>query len=255
MGYNAWMAQPPDFQLDRRVFDWRDPLVRFGAYVSCAWLIIATLGLWQFADWSKPLKPNEWGDMAAGLAAPMAFLWLVLGFVQQGKELGLQIKELRKTVEHQEELVKATREQVELERAARQPRFVLLSAATPNTTPPPFLYYVDVTNQGPAATNVRFEISVNGRSLTNALGPPGYYSAELVPPMRQYFYAFFATGQREQFTLSFHTPAQDDYPALTIQYTDMHGAPARVSFRGTLAGGGGGFVFDQVPHSSNGTTS
>jgi hypothetical protein len=69
----------------------------------------------------KGLDPNEWGDWAAGLAAPIAFLWLVLGYYQQGQELRanvqalhmqeqalqLQVRELQESVGQQKEMVTA----------------------------------------------------------------------------------------------------------------------------------------------------
>ncbi|BCY01606.1 hypothetical protein PszF2a_13950 [Stutzerimonas stutzeri] len=70
---------------------------------------------------------NEIGDFLAGIFSPLAFLWLVLGFLQQGKELQasrhalvLQADELRSSVEQQKELVKVSREQHELELDARK---------------------------------------------------------------------------------------------------------------------------------------
>jgi hypothetical protein len=58
---------------------------------------------------------NEWGDVFAGLAAPIAFIWLVLGFLQQGEEfrlssraLTLQVHELKESVEQQKQLVDAS---------------------------------------------------------------------------------------------------------------------------------------------------
>lgn len=58
---------------------------------------------------------NEWGDFFAGVSAPLAFLWLVIGYFQQGEELGqntkaleqqekalqLQVDELKQSVEQQ----------------------------------------------------------------------------------------------------------------------------------------------------------
>jgi len=70
---------------------------------------------------------NEVGDFLAGIFSPLAFLWLVLGFLQQGKELQasrsallLQAEELRSSVEQQKELVKVSREQHMLEMEGRQ---------------------------------------------------------------------------------------------------------------------------------------
>ncbi|MEN0653498.1 MULTISPECIES: hypothetical protein [Hyphobacterium] len=42
---------------------------------------------------------NEIGDFLAGLFGPAAFLWLVLGFLQQASELRIQSEELRATRE------------------------------------------------------------------------------------------------------------------------------------------------------------
>ncbi len=109
--------------LSRPIFDWSDPLTKFGVCVSTCWTVASIVALWAFADWSKKLPPNEWGDLAAGFAAPLAFFWLVLGFLQQGKELRLssralmlQVTELKSTVKHQADLAQATKQQVEMDR-------------------------------------------------------------------------------------------------------------------------------------------
>lgn len=70
-------------------------------------------------------NPNEIGDFLAGVFAPLAFLWLILGFFQQGNEmrqnslaLMLQADELNNSVEQYQELVKATQDQVENDKKA-----------------------------------------------------------------------------------------------------------------------------------------
>lgn len=77
------------------------------------------------------LKLNELGDFLAGSFGPIAFGWLVLGYIQQGKELKvssdalrLQADELRNSVEAQKDLVEVNRAQVkaELESAAASER-------------------------------------------------------------------------------------------------------------------------------------
>lgn len=78
------------------------------------------------------MPPNAWGDFFAGVSAPMAFLWLVVGYFQQGDELRqntqalklqekalqLQVEELRASVEQQKHLVEVTRQDLELSRSA-----------------------------------------------------------------------------------------------------------------------------------------
>jgi hypothetical protein len=58
------------------------------------------------------LELNEIGDLAAGVFGPLAFLWLILGYLQQGKELRastdalkLQAQELNNSVTQQEMMV------------------------------------------------------------------------------------------------------------------------------------------------------
>jgi hypothetical protein len=69
----------------------------------------------------KEMKPNEWGDFLAGTFAPLAFLWLVFGYRQQGEELKqntkaikLQADELKNSVEQQKALVDATKVELNL---------------------------------------------------------------------------------------------------------------------------------------------
>lgn len=97
-------------------------LKRVGFAGSAIWLglilIYSVLARTEFGQ----LKPNEIGDFLAGVFAPLAFFWLVLGFFQQGSELRnsgralwLQGEELRNSVEQQRQLVSVTREQLEFE--------------------------------------------------------------------------------------------------------------------------------------------
>lgn len=93
-----------------------------GFVITGAWILGLILYVAFSRDSIVDLAPNELGDFAAGAFAPLAFLWLVLGFFQQGEELRhsgqalwLQGRELQNSVEQQRELVKATREQLQFE--------------------------------------------------------------------------------------------------------------------------------------------
>jgi hypothetical protein len=96
--------------------------------------------VWLLLRWSDfaPLTPNEWGDWLAGTVAPVAFLWFILGYFQQGLELRqntqalkLQYRELKSSVEEQHRLVEAamrqalaSEESIALARRSERPRFV-----------------------------------------------------------------------------------------------------------------------------------
>ena len=93
-----------------------------GACLTLVWL--ASVGLYVSGQWLKVavLAPDALANFAAGVCAPLAFLWLVLGFFQQGQELRhsgralwLQGRELQQSVEQQRELVNVTREQLQFE--------------------------------------------------------------------------------------------------------------------------------------------
>ncbi|WP_223532126.1 hypothetical protein [Pseudomonas sp. BF-R-30] len=63
------------------------------------------------------LELNAIGDLSAGVFGPVAFLWLVLGYIQQGRELKIssdalqmQAAELKESVEQQKALVEAQQE-------------------------------------------------------------------------------------------------------------------------------------------------
>lgn len=73
------------------------------------------------------LPLNELGDFLAGAFGPLAILWLVLGYFQQGielrlnsKALHLQAEELANSVEQQRELVKVARDQYQSDREAME---------------------------------------------------------------------------------------------------------------------------------------
>jgi hypothetical protein len=100
-----------------------------GVVLTSLWLIAA--GIYCHSRWDVlvELKPDAVANFAAGVCAPLAFLWLVLGFFQQGQELRnsgralwLQGRELQHSVDQQRELVAVTREQLQFERAMLERR-------------------------------------------------------------------------------------------------------------------------------------
>lgn len=95
-------------------------LTNIGLAGTCVYLTFAVGN--AASNWSdfSNLTPNEWGDLLAGIFGPLTFLWLLIGFFQQGKSLrkqgeelqhsvdalNLQAKELAASVEQQREMVK-----------------------------------------------------------------------------------------------------------------------------------------------------
>jgi hypothetical protein len=148
--------------------------IRFmiGTVITIAWLVGTIILIVLQWDTAKTLKPNEWGDLFGGCFAPLAFLWLVLGYMQQGQELRnsadalrLQAEELRSSVEQQRLLVSVSREQVDAERSmwkqereAREeearPRLQLTSKPSYLTAGGGRMYVLIFLNVGPRAIAV-----------------------------------------------------------------------------------------------------
>lgn len=154
---------------------WRTIL---GCTLTVLWLGAMGL-LWKSQHGlSTALTLNEWGDFYAGVFAPLAFLWLVLGYLQQGEELRnsgralhLQAEELKNSVEQQSRLVDVSRKQLEQEiqaikfqrevqEAALLPRFTLAGAGS---------------SSGPEGTRLQLNLHNVGNFVTNvnvAFTPP-----------------------------------------------------------------------------------
>lgn len=102
--------------------------IKISWVATSLWIILWTVFL--YSDWTnaKNMGFNEWGDFFAGAFAPLAFLWLVIGYFQQGEELSqntraleqqeealkLQVEELRQSVEQQNKSATAQNRQAKI---------------------------------------------------------------------------------------------------------------------------------------------
>lgn len=90
-----------------------------GGIVSVLWIVGV---VWLVCGrWTQltSMELNALGDFFAGVFAPLAFLWLVLGYLQQGDELRLSTNELSQSVIAQRDLARVSREQLNGERLFR----------------------------------------------------------------------------------------------------------------------------------------
>lgn len=88
--------------------------------LTLLWLGAVCFGLASRWEDVIALKPNEMGDLAAGVAAPLAFLWLVRGYMLQSRELELQRQELALQRYELKQLVAAQNRQAEEVGAQRE---------------------------------------------------------------------------------------------------------------------------------------
>ncbi|WP_064390972.1 hypothetical protein [Pseudomonas sp. RIT-PI-r] len=99
-------------------------VLTFGYLIFIWWLVGERISSLQTMDL------NEVGDFLAGAFGPLAILWLVLGFFQQGAELRqstealkLQAEELKESVLQQAELAKATNQSLRNYELSLEPVF------------------------------------------------------------------------------------------------------------------------------------
>ena len=114
-------------------------------------------------------KLNELGDFLAGIFTPLVFLWLIVGYLMQYKELVLQRQESRRTQSTLSEQVSLLQQQVEGERQRSLPRLKLESVGITGGN-----YWWEIRNYGAKAT----ELSLLKDKEQMDLGLPG----SVLPP-------------------------------------------------------------------------
>lgn len=198
------------------------PYGRIGITVSTVILILCVI--YFYAEWPeiKAMKPNEFGDLLAGVLGPLALLWLVLGFFQQGEELRhsvraleLQSEELRNSVEQQAALVEVTREQAKAEiealhedrrarKADNSPRFTV-HASGGMQSGNAITQYFNVHNVGAMASDVSFELSASGSKVYDR------------------FYSAFAAGEKQRIEWSFDLRERPTDLSINIEFKNRFG--------------------------------
>ncbi|MGF6127899.1 hypothetical protein QF019_003110 [Pseudomonas frederiksbergensis] len=105
----------------------RQHMVDIGVVSTLIYLVVITVVVWDRASTLLSMPLNEFGDFVAGIFGPVAFLWLVLGYLQQGDELRLSTKaledqagELKRSVEHQSTIAAAALKQIEAQQQTLQ---------------------------------------------------------------------------------------------------------------------------------------
>ncbi|WP_428660448.1 hypothetical protein [Reyranella sp.] len=212
-----------------------DNLFRVGIVGTIVWLAVGILLMLCASDRSNLPKPNEWGDIFAGLFAPVAFLWLIIGYKQQGRELQLntralelQVAELRQSVEQQRDLVEATKQQViviteqharqrALDDAASQPRFVFAWLQTGAISGGSTQVSFSITNEGETVINLHIKSE-----------PPSIGDKGLV------VISALSRGQTDKFKLNF--PKTPDSVTFDLQYDDINGQRGHQRFVSTGSG-------------------
>lgn len=176
------------------------------------------------------MTPNEWGDFFAGLFAPVAFLWLILGYLQQGEELQLSTKalhlqadELRNSVEQQRELVEITRQQVESEREALSLQII----ARREAAKPQFVIKQAGGSFSPGTARYRISISNAGNTVTDVLAYLDNFDGDIITLLD---IPMFARLDQKEVNFSITPPFPENGYMLSITYLDTYGQSGEVNF-------------------------
>ena len=149
----------------------RQHMVEIGGAVTLVYLVGLVALTWGRISTLGAMPLNEVGDFLAGAFGPVAFLWLVLGFLQQGEELRqgteallLQATELKNSVEQQSIMAAAATQQIDAQHAALElQRHERDRAVMANFT----IYTVSSASQPPNMRLNRLRIVNNGNRATD----------------------------------------------------------------------------------------
>jgi hypothetical protein len=169
----------------------------FGVTFSIAWILLVGYLLFRDPTGVSKMSPNDWGSFLSGAFAPLGFLWLILGYLQQGEELRLstqalrlQAEELKNSVEQQRALVEVSRLQVEGEREAlAEERRLRIEEAKPNLSVYSFggafrgdgnsSYPIHFSNSGNIACRLRIVLRLKLGKIKLLLSTPAFGRGEM----------------------------------------------------------------------------
>ena len=157
--------------------------VLIGLVLTLLWITFSIWFIRENNHWKDvfELKPDAFGNMSAGISAPLAFLWLVVAVFMQRQELSLQREELRlnrKALELQIVELKTTSEQMltqnNLQRADTLDRRQAAEFQTWQHQLTAKLHELTSLEQGME----KYSVNGNGRTQLFAISPIGYIDLE-----------------------------------------------------------------------------
>lgn len=198
-------------------------LTKIGLAITAGWMVVLVVYVAEMWGALLAMKPDAFATFLGGAFAPMAFLWLILGYLQQGEELRhsvealrLQSEELKNSVEQQRELVAATREQLDHERQ--------MVERDRQSSSPLFRLEPHGTRSNGVMITQEFLIMNVGNRCTNA-------TVTIAPDGFKRIYPAFDSGQVERADLSFGKTEEIPEQKIRITYRNVHGLSENTEFK------------------------
>lgn len=199
-----------------------------GVYLVC----VGVLVYWKRSTLNT-LELNAIGDFLAGVFGPIAFLWLVLGYLQQGRELRLssealqlQAKELNASVQQQAASVLAQNTALENHEKSLEP-MLLVDAVHIQTVNGPEDSFI-IKNEGPHARNVTTTLCDGGVDIFSR------------------FDATLLSSKNINFVLSPNLIKGNSFYTLHVFYVKQNGSSSSQVFKVQKAASGSTFMFSVV---------
>lgn len=192
-----------------------------GVVATTVYLLVLCILVWGRLPKLFEMELNAVGDFLAGAFGPLAILWLVLAFFQQGIELRqnsdallLQAKELQNSVTQQTELASTAKSQFDLDKAALEHRIQELNdeklvrqrMLDPRITVSGSLaviampkegrsfpkYVIDVHCRGSSCTELHLSLSIGQEQENNELRRHEVWKAIFDQPLEPHAWPIYA---------------------------------------------------------------
>jgi len=225
----------------------RNHLGTIGAVITLAYLAVVLPLIQGRIDTLLTMPLNEVGDFLAGAFGPVAFMWLVLGFLQQGEELRqgtealklqakelslgteamlLQAKELKSSVDQQSIMADAALQQIEEQRKMLQHQLDEKDRALR-------AHFMPRISRSPTSDgNIRYGIELEniGKSayLLHAVFNPPLSDSDPAP------LGDVSSSGVTQFSQSFNPDYAPSQGTMTLHYDDSEGNRRSVVFTYTV---------------------
>ena len=120
-------------------------LTKAGFLISSIWIAVISIIIFTNKKGLSDLELNAWGDFLAGAVAPLALIWFVIGYFQQGKEIHIQGEQIKRQADLEAEKIELTKRQ-------ERPHFEYIDCSRGNANTP--ILIIRFKNTGGLARNI-----------------------------------------------------------------------------------------------------